>query len=134
MLEIGSWYLTMLDSSVFQFLSGLVLGAVLVGAIWMLRFLYQQKKLMRIMQEVLLLHTNVEENMQNSLEKTADVQEKSLEKVAEDEDKPLGKWNRSIHFPDIFYCPHCQIASTRLYDFCPHCGTKMYEEAEDEHL
>lgn len=128
---MGDWYLTMLDSSVFQFLSGLVLGAVLVGAIWMLRFLYQQKKLMRIMQEVLLLHTNVEENMQNSLEKTADVQEKSLEKVAEDEDKPLGKWNRSIHFKGVYYCPVCQGSSSKLYDFCPNCGTKMYEEADD---
>ena len=88
MLEIGSWYLTMFDSPVFQFLSGLVLGAVLVGAIWMLRFLYEQKKLMRIMQDVLLLHTNVVENMQNSLEKTAELSEKSLEKVAEGEDVP----------------------------------------------
>ena len=131
MLEIGSWYLTMLDSSLFQFLSGLVLGAVLVGAIWMLRFLYEQKKLMRIMQEVLLLHINVEEYMQNSLEKTAELSEKSLEKVAEEENKPLGKWNRSLHFHGIFYCPRCQTASTRLYDFCPHCGTKMYEEADD---
>lgn len=91
MLEIGSWYLTMFDSPVFQFLSGLVLGAVLVGAIWMLRFLYEQKKLMRIMQDVILLHTNVEENMQNSLEKTAELSENSLEKVAEaDNDQRTG--------------------------------------------
>ena len=85
MLEIGSWYLTMFDNPVFQFLSGLVLGAVLVGAIRMLRYLYQQKKLMRIL-KVALLHIADEEYMQNSLEKTAELSEKSLEKVAEEED------------------------------------------------
>ena len=81
---MGDWYLTMFDSSVFQFLSGLVLGAVLVGAIWMLRFLYEQKKLMRILKAT-LLHTNVEENMENSLEKTAELRGKSFEKVEDGE-------------------------------------------------
>ena len=95
---MGDWYLTMFDSSVFQFLSGLVLGAVLVGAIWMLRYLYEQKKLMCILKAA-LLHIADDENMQkdsqelektaemseNSLEKVADLREKSLEKVAEGE-------------------------------------------------
>ena len=95
MLEIGGWYLTMFDSSVFQFLSGLVLGAVLVGAIWMLRYLYQQKKVERIAYQAIcqvalddLLHQISTEIMQNSLEKTAELSEKSLEKVAEGEDAP----------------------------------------------
>jgi len=82
---MGDWYLTMFDSPVFQFVSGLVLGAVLVGAIWMLRYLYEQKKLMCIL-KVALLHIADEENMQNSLEKYADLGEKSLEKVEEVED------------------------------------------------
>ena len=90
---MGDWYLTMFDNPVFQFVSGLVLGAVLVGAIWMLRFLYQQKKLMCIL-KVALLHIADEENMQKDsqeLEKTAEMSEKSLEKYADLGEKSLEK-------------------------------------------
>ena len=78
-------YLMWFDNPLFQFVTGFLLGVILVGAIWMLRFLYEQKKLMRILKAT-LLHTNVEENMENSLEKTAELSENSLEKVEEDED------------------------------------------------
>jgi hypothetical protein len=66
---------------------------VLVGAIWMLRYLYEQKKVERIAYQAIcqvalddLLHQISTENMQNSLEKTADLREKSLEKVEEVDD------------------------------------------------
>ena len=36
MLDIGSWYLTMFDKPVFQFAQGIVIGVLIMGAIWAL--------------------------------------------------------------------------------------------------
>ena len=45
---------------------------------------------------------------------------------------PLLKWNKSIHFKGVYYCPACQNASNKLYNFCPTCGARMYGEVDDE--
>lgn len=36
MLDIGSWYLTMFDKPMFQFAQGIVIGVLIMGAIWAL--------------------------------------------------------------------------------------------------
>ena len=36
MLDIGSWYLTMFDKPMFQFAQGIVIGVLIMGAIWLL--------------------------------------------------------------------------------------------------
>ena len=36
MLDIGGWYLTMFDKPMFQFAQGIVIGVLIMGAIWLL--------------------------------------------------------------------------------------------------
>ena len=61
------------------------------------------------------------------------VKEKILDDcpLVEIEERKVGKWidKEKIMFP---ICSKCGLTSVEKYSFCPNCGTKMDEEAEEK--
>ena len=46
-------YLILFDNPLFQFVTGFLLGAILVGAIWLLRHMYIQEKMVKALTNAL---------------------------------------------------------------------------------